>query len=73
MPVAFKGLKLDCRYKIDLVVEDEIIVELKAIEKVLPIHQAQLPTYLKLSGKDVGPLINFNVPLLAQGITRRVL
>ena len=73
LPVSFKGMKLDCGYKIDLVVEDEIIVELKAVEKTLPIHQAQLLTYLKLSGKQVGLLINFNVPLLMQGITRRVL
>jgi GxxExxY protein len=73
LPVSFKGLKLDCGYKIDLVVENEVVVELKAVEKVLPIHQAQLLTYLKLSGKTTGLLINFNVPLLTQGITRRVL
>jgi GxxExxY protein len=73
LPVCFKGLKLDCGYKLGLIVEDEVIVELKAIEKVLPIHQAQLLTYMKLSEKHMGLLINFNVPLLTQGISRRVL
>jgi GxxExxY protein len=60
-------------YKIDLVVRDEVIVELKAVEKLLPVHQAQLLTYLKLAHKRIGLLINFNVPLLSQGIIRRVL
>jgi GxxExxY protein len=73
LPVEYKGLKLDCGYKIDLIVEDEVILELKAVEKLLPIHQAQLLTYLKLAHKRVGLLINFNVPLLTQGIVRRVL
>ncbi len=72
LPVSFKGLKLDCGYKIDLVVDDVVILELKCVEKILPIHEAQLLTYLKLSGKRVGLLINFNVPLLTQGIIRRV-
>ena len=73
LPVSFKGLQLDCGYKIDLVVEREIVVELKAVEKILPVHEAQLLTYLKLSGKHVGLLINFNVPLLTRGIIRRIL
>jgi GxxExxY protein len=73
LPVSFKGLKLDCGYKIDLVADDVVILELKCVEKILPIHEAQLLTYLKLSGKHVGLLINFNVPQLTQGITRRVL
>ena len=73
LPVEYKGLKLDCGYKIDLLVQDEVILELKAVEKLLPIHQAQLLTYLKLAQKGVGLLINFNVPLLTQGIIRRVL
>ncbi len=68
-----QSLKLDCGYKIDLLVEDEVILELKAVEKLLPIHQAQLLTYLKLAHKRVGLLINFNVPSLTQGIIRRVL
>jgi GxxExxY protein len=73
LPVEYKGLKLNCGYKIDLIVQDEVILELKAVEKLLPIHQAQLLTYLKLAQKKVGLLINFNVPLLTQGIIRRVL
>jgi GxxExxY protein len=56
-----------------LIVQDEVVVELKAIEKVLPVHQAQLLTYMKLTQKTVGLLINFNVPILTQGISRRVL
>jgi GxxExxY protein len=68
-----KGLQLDCGYKIDLIVGDEVILELKSIERILPVHEAQLLTYLKLSGKKVGLLINFNSSLLTQGIIRRVL
>jgi GxxExxY protein len=73
LPVSFKGVLLDCGYKIDLVVEQEVVIELKAIERILPVHEAQLLTYLKLSGKHIGLLINFNVPLLARGIIRRIL
>ena len=73
LPVEYKGLKLDCGYKIDLIVQDEVILELKSVEKLLPVHQAQLLTYLKLARKRVGLLINFNVPLLTHGIIRRVL
>jgi GxxExxY protein len=73
LPVSYKGLKLDCGYQIDLIVQNEVILELKCVEKILPVHEAQLLTYLKLSGKRVGLLINFNVPLLTQGIIRRVL
>jgi GxxExxY protein len=73
LPLLYKGLKLDCGYKLDLIVQDEIILELKAVEKLLPIYEAQLLTYLRLTGKRVGLLINFNVPLLTQGIIRRVL
>ena len=73
LPVSYKGLKLDCGYKIDLVVADEVILELKCVEKILPVHEAQLLTYLRLSERRVGLLINFNVPLLTQGIIRRVL
>ena len=73
LPVDYKGLKLNCGYKFDLLVQNEVVLELKAVEKLLPIHQAQLLTYLKLAKKRVGLLINFNVPLLTQGIIRRVL
>jgi len=73
LPVPYKGLNLDCGYRVDLVVQEQVIVELKCVEKILPIHEAQLLTYLRLTGKPVGLLINFNVPLLTQGIIRRVL
>jgi GxxExxY protein len=71
--VSYKGLQLDCGYKIDLIVGREVVIELKAVEKLLPVHEAQLLTYLKISGKRVGLLINFNVPLLTRGIVRRIL
>jgi GxxExxY protein len=73
LPVEYKGVKLDCGYRLDLIVQNEAIVELKCLEKVLPVHEAQLLTYMRLTGKPVGLLINFNVPLLTRGITRRVL
>ena len=72
LPVHYKGIKLDCGYRMDLVVQDTVILELKAVEEVLPIHEAQLITYLKLSNKKVGLLINFNVSVLKDGIIRRV-
>ncbi len=73
LPVAYKGLKLDCGYRLDVVVDNAVIVELKSIEQISPIHEAQLLTYLRLSGKKVGLLINFNVAVLKNGIVRRVL
>ena len=73
LPISYKGLKLDCGYKIDLVVRNEIILELKAVDHILPIHEAQLLTYMKLTDKNVGLLINFNVSLLTKGIVRMVL
>jgi GxxExxY protein len=73
LPVNYKGRVLDCGYTMDLVVEDAVIVELKSIERVAAIHEAQLLTYLRLSGYKVGLLINFNVPILVKGIVRRVL
>lgn len=73
LPVSYKGLKLACGYRIDLLVEDTVVVELKAVEQLLPVHEAQLLTYLHLANKPVGLLINFNVPLLKDGIRRRVL
>ncbi len=71
--VTYKGAELEAEYWIDLLVEDRVIVELKAVESILPIHEAQLMTYLRLADKRLGLLINFNVPLLKDGITRRVL
>jgi GxxExxY protein len=72
LPVAYKSLKLSCGYKMDLVVEDSVIVEIKSIEELLPIHVAQLLTYLRASGKSVGLLINFNVAVLKRGLKRVV-
>jgi GxxExxY protein len=71
-PVDYKGLKLDCSYRMDLLVEETVIVEIKAIEQVLPVHPAQLLTYLKAAKKPVGLLINFNVAVLKNGIKRVV-
>jgi len=72
LPVYFKGELLDKAFVLDLLVEDEIILELKSLEVILPVHEAQLVTYLKLSGKKLGLLINFNVVLLKDGIRRRI-
>ncbi len=73
LPILYKGRQVAGDYRIDLIVADEVIVELKAVERVLSIHTAQLMTYLKLTRKRVGLLINFNVAVLRNGITRRVL
>ena len=72
LPVTYRGVKIDCGYRIDLLVEDSVIVELKAVERIDPIHEAQLLSYLKLSGYQIGLLINFNVRMLKQGIKRLV-
>lgn len=72
LPVVYRGVQLDCGYRLDLVVENQIILELKAIEKLLPIHEAQLLSYLKLSGLNRGLLINFHSQLLKDGIKRLV-
>ena len=74
LPVQYKGINLDCGYRIDVVVEDAVILELKCVEHVLPVHEAQLLTYLKLTGKKVGLILNFYIPVLARGgVVRRVL
>lgn len=70
MPVMYDGVRLDVGYRLDLLVEDLVIVELKAVERLLPIHESQLHSYLKLSGLQVGLLINFNVQHLRNGIKR---
>jgi GxxExxY protein len=72
VPIAYKGLRLDCFYKMDVVVEDRVVVEIKTVEHVLPIHTAQLLTYLKSSNKQVGLLINFNEVVLKKGLKRLV-
>ena len=70
LPIVYKGVKLDCGYRLDIVVKKLVIIELKAIEQIAPIHQAQLLTYLKLSNLKSGMIINFNVPMLKFGIKR---
>ena len=73
LPVSYRGIKVDCGYRIDLLVEDQIILELKSVEKLEPIHEAQVLSYLRLSEYKIGLLINFNVSLLKNGIRRFVL
>ncbi len=72
LPVIYEGLQLDADYFIDILVEDTVVLELKSVEHLLPIHEAQLLTYLKLANKKLGLLINFNVTLLKNGIKRRI-
>jgi GxxExxY protein len=72
LPVIYKSLQLDCAYRLDFLVEKTVILELKAVENLQPIHEAQLLTYLKLGGWPIGLLINFNVPVLMKGIKRMV-
>jgi GxxExxY protein len=72
LPVEYDGLRIELGYRVDILVEDAVIVEVKATESILPIHEAQLLTYLRLAKKRVGLLINFNVEYLKQGICRRV-
>ena len=73
LSVNYKGTLLDCGYRIDLLIDGRLVVELKALDKILPIHEAQLLTHLKLSGLRLGLLINFNVPVIRNSIIRRVL
>lgn len=70
LPVIYKGEDIDLNFRMDLLVEDEIVIELKSVETILPIHEAQILTYLKLADKKLGLLINFNVPLLKNGFKR---
>ncbi|MEC8857617.1 MAG: GxxExxY protein [Chloroflexota bacterium] len=72
LPLIYRDVQLDCGYRIDLLVDDAVIVEIKSVDSLAPIHQAQLLSYLKLSGCEVGLLINFKVKLLKQGIVRMV-
>jgi GxxExxY protein len=73
VPLTYKGVRLECGYRIDLMVENEVIVEVKAAEQLLPVHAAQLLSYLRLSGLRVGLLINFDVTALNRGIRRVVI
>ncbi len=72
LPLIYKGIKMDCSYRLDVIVEDKVIVEIKSVDELSNIHTAQLLTYLKLSNKRLGLLINFNVLLIKNGIKRIV-
>jgi GxxExxY protein len=71
--MVYRGEVLDCGYRLDLLVDDAVVVEVKAVDRIIPVHEAQLLSYLKFSGKRVGLLINFNVRCLKHGLMRRVL
>jgi GxxExxY protein len=73
LPLQYKGKRLDCGYRLDIVVLDAVVVGIKAVESILPIHEAQLLSYLKIGGWKIGLLLNFNVPVLKDGIRRRVM
>lgn len=73
LPVNYKGIRIDAGYRIDFLVDDKIIIELKSVELIVPVHRAQILTYLKLSNKKLGLLINFNVSKLIDGIDRIIL
>lgn len=72
LPISYKEVKLDCAYIMDIVVEEKVILELNAVEKIMPIHEAQLISYINLSNYDVGLLLNFSVPIMKNGIKRFV-
>jgi GxxExxY protein len=71
-PLLYKGIKLNCGYRLDFLIEGELILELKAVNELLPVHHAQLLTYLKLESRSLGLIVNFNVPMLKDGIRRVV-
>ncbi len=73
LPLTYKQVQLDCTYKMDVVVNDELILEIKSAETITPLHQAQLLTYLRLSGHRLGLILNFNTPTLKQGIRRLII
>ena len=74
LPMEYKGVHLDCGYRVDVVVEDKVVLELKCVEHIVPVHEAQLLTYLKLTGKRVGLILNFHVSTLVRGgVVRKVL
>lgn len=73
LPLHYDGIQLDVGYRLDLLVEDSVIVELKVVTRLLPVHEAQLLSYMKLSKKSIGLLINFHVPMLRDGVRRLVL
>ncbi len=72
-PVVYKAVRLDCGYRMDIVVDKQVIIELKAVERLLPVHEAQMLTYMKLSGIRTGLLLNFNSAVLKDGLRRLML
>ena len=70
VPVVYKDIKLDCGYRMDILVEKRVIIELKTVDAIIPVHEAQILTYMKFAKKEIGLLINFNVTLLKNGIKR---
>jgi GxxExxY protein len=73
LPVVYKSVRLDCAYRMDIVIEGLLVAELKTVERMLPVHEAQLLTYLRLSGMTTGLILNFHAPVLREGIKRLVL
>jgi GxxExxY protein len=73
LPIQYKNVRLECGYRIDICVKNTVVVELKSVDEISDLHRAQLLTYLKLSGKKIGLILNFNVPVLKDGIVRMVL
>ena len=73
LPVVYKEIRLECGYRIDILVEDTVVVELKSVDVLNPVHEAQILTYLKFSGKKIGLLMNFNVTLLKNGLKKYVM
>ena len=73
VPIVYKGVRLNSGYRIDLLVEEKVIIELKSVDRVLPVHKAQILSYMKLINSEIGLLINFNVPVLKNGIDRFIL
>ncbi len=73
IPLEYKGLRLKCGYRLDLLVDSQVVVEVKSVEAIIPVHEAQLMTYLRLGSWRVGLLINFNVPVLKEGLRRKIL
>ena len=73
LPMIYKGLRLECAYRIDITVEEDVIIEIKSIDRLLAIHEAQMITYLRLSGRKVGLLMDFNTPKLKDGLRRFIL
>jgi len=72
LPIVYRSIRLECGYRLDMIVEKQVIVEIKAVERLLPVHEAQMLTYMKLSGVGVGLLLNFNTPVLKDGIRRLI-